>query len=189
MTGDAAAGRSAIRYALRPATSADLSQLAAVESAADRVFDPVVDTSLWGEPPSGEARTAEPGFLLVAGDAVVAGDPVVGFAHVLLLDGDDDGPGGARAHLEQLAVHPDHGRRGIGSALVEEVCAQVRDRGFDRVTLRTFADIPWNGRFYARLGFVELVPDPAWMAPMLQAEARIGLPQAGRRVAMVRHLG
>ena len=100
-----------------------------------------------------------------------------------------DGPGGAHAHLEQLAVHPDHGRRGIGTALVEAVCAEAAARGFDRVTLRTFADIAWNGPFYARLGFTELVPDPAWMAPMLQAEARIGLPQAGRRVAMVRHLG
>jgi GNAT superfamily N-acetyltransferase len=187
VTQGAGAAHGARRYAVRPASAADLPQLAAVESAADRVFDPVVDTSRWGTPPSGEARAEEPGFLLVAGD------PVVGFAHVPLLDRDGDGggegAGGAHAHLEQLAVHPDHGRRGIGSALVEEVCAQVKDRGLDRVTLRTFADIPWNGPFYARLGFAELVPDPAWMAPMLQAEARIGLPQAGRRVAMVRQLG
>lgn len=179
MTGDA--GHRASRCAVRPATATDLPQLAAVESAADRLFDPVVDTSLWGEPPSGAARAAEPGFLLVAGD------PVVGFAHVLVLAG--DAPHGVRAHLEQLAVHPDHGRRGIGTALVEAVCAEAAARGFDRVTLRTFADIAWNGPFYARLGFTELVPDPAWMAPMLDAEERIGLPQSGRRVAMVRHLG
>jgi GNAT superfamily N-acetyltransferase len=106
---------------------------------------------------------------------------------VLVLAG--DAPHGVRAHLEQLAVHPDHGRRGIGTALVEAVCAEAAARGFDRVTLRTFADIAWNGPFYARLGFTELVPDPAWMAPMLDAEERIGLPQSGRRVAMVRHLG
>lgn len=119
MTGDAGAGHAG-RYAVRPATAADLPQLAAVESAADRVFDPVVDTSLWGAPPSGEARAVERGFLLVAGD------PVVGFAHVLLLDGsgdgEGDGPGGAHAHLEQLAVRPDHARRGIGTALVDSVC-------------------------------------------------------------------
>lgn len=181
MSQDDGAGHGASRYAVRPATADDLPHLGAVESAADRLFDPVVDTSLWGEPPSGQARAAEPGFLLAAGD------PVVGFAHVLLLPG--EGPDEVHAHLEQLAVHPEHGRRGIGTALVEAACAEVAARGFDRVTLRTFADIAWNGPFYARLGFTELVPDPDWMAPMLDAEERIGLPQAGRRVAMVRHLG
>jgi hypothetical protein len=48
-------------------------------------------------------------------------------------------------------------------------------------------DVPWNGPFYARLGFAK-IPDPDWMAPLLAAEARIGLPQAGRRVAMQRLL-
>lgn len=158
---------------VRPATPSDLALLQAIEAAADRMFDEVVDTSGWGEPDTGEDRAAEPGFLLVVGE------PVVGFAHVLDL--------GGHLHLEQLAVDPPHGRRGLGSALVEEVCRVAASRGHDRVTLRTFADVPWNAPFYARLGFVE-IPDPDWMAPLLAAEARIGLPASGRRVAMQRLL-
>lgn len=158
---------------VRPAVAADLSLLQGIEAAADRMFDEVVDTTRWGDPDSGEDRAAEPGFLLVVGE------PVVGFAHVLDLDG--------RAHLEQLAVLPRQVRRGLGTALVEGVCREAASRGYDRVTLRTFADVPWNGPFYARLGFAE-IPDPDWMAPLLAAEARIGLPQAGRRVAMQRLL-
>jgi GNAT superfamily N-acetyltransferase len=158
---------------VRVATEADLPLIAAIEAAADRMFDAVVDTSGWGEPDSGEERAAEPGFLLVVGE------PVVGFAHVLDLDG--------RAHLEQLAVLPGHTRQGLGTALVEAACREAAARGHDQVTLRTYADVPWNGPFYARLGFVE-IPDQDWMAPMLATEARIGLPRSGRRIAMARRL-
>ena len=52
--------------------------------------------------------------------------------------------------------------------------------------LRTFADVPWNAPFYARLGFVRDPGPRHWMAPLLAAEARIGLPGSGRRVAMQR---
>src|SRR5689334_19870467 len=49
----------------------------------------------------------------------VLGDEPVGFAHVLLL------PSGA-PHLEEMDVHPSHGRRGLGRALVTAVLAWTR---------------------------------------------------------------
>ena len=35
------------------------------------------------------------------------------------------------------------------------------DLGYDRLSLTTYRDLPWNGPFYARLGFVEAAhPEP-----------------------------
>ncbi|MER8099010.1 GNAT family N-acetyltransferase [Kitasatospora sp. NPDC094016] len=53
-------------------------------------------------------------------------------------------------HIEQVSVHPDHARRGIGRALIEHLAA-----GTDApaLTLTTFADVPWNAPYYARCGF------------------------------------
>ncbi|MEO7268243.1 MAG: GNAT family N-acetyltransferase [Knoellia sp.] len=157
---------------VRPATAADLARLAAVEALGDALFETVFGELDWPPPDSGEDRAAEPGFLLVVGE------PVVGFAHVLEL--------GGGWHLEQIAVHPAHGRRGLGSALLDGVCREVASRGGRAVTLRTFADVPWNGPFYARNGFVELEVEPEWMAPLRQTEEGIGLMRLGRRIAMVR---
>lgn len=78
---------------------------------------------------------------------------VVGLAATITLDG--------ATHLEQLAVDPEHGRRGIGGALLERVCADAAAHGHDRVTLTTFRDLPWNGPWYERRGFVTL-PRAAW---------------------------
>lgn len=149
-----------------------------------------MDISAWGSAPTGASRAAEPGFLLVAAETCdrgaaerghAAGDErLVGFAHVLDLDG--------HAHLEQIAVLPERTRRGIGPQLLARSCRQAVERGFDRLTLRTFADVPWNAPFYARHGFEVLAPEPSWMAPLRDAEERIGLPGQGTRVAMVRHL-
>ena len=157
---------------VRPATAADLPGLAAVEASGDRLFDTVFEGVDWPPPDSGEARAARAGFLLVVGD------PAVGFAHVL------SRPEGW--HLEQLVVDPAYGRRGLGSALLDAVCREVASRGGDRVTLRTYADVPWNAPFYRRHGFALLTPEPDWMTPMREAEERMGLMRFGRRVAMAK---
>ena len=77
---------------------------------------------------------------------------LVGFALADEIDGN--------LHLDELAVDPGFARQGLGSALVETVCAEAKVRGCPWVTLRTFADIPWNGPFYLKLGFREC-PDSA----------------------------
>ena len=65
---------------------------------------------------------------------------------------------GGHVHLDQLSVRPEHGGRGLGTALVEVVVAWALDRGATFVTLTTFRDVAWNGPWYERRGFVE---DPA----------------------------
>lgn len=159
---------------IRPAEDRDLDLLAGLEDASDSTFASIFDVSKWGESAPGRERAAEPGFILVSGD------PPVGFAHVLDLAG--------HAYLEQVSVHPDHGRQGIGGALVEAVCREAAARGHTEISLRTFADVPWNGPFYARHGFAELAVEPDWMTPLREAEEAFGLGRHGRRVAMSRRL-
>jgi len=83
---------------------------------------------------------------------------------VLVATGPDGGPVGFAAaapidaffHLAELSVDPNHGRIGIGQALVEAIAGLADRRGLAGVTLTTFRDVPFNAPFYARLGFVEM---------------------------------
>lgn len=95
---------------------------------------------------------------------------------------------GDRAHLEELDVHPEHGRRGIGAALVRRVCAWARGQQLSWVTLTTFREIPWNAPFYRRLGFEEL-PRSQWDARLRERvaeEAEAGLDPDARLVMRLR---
>ena len=111
----------------------------------------------------------------------LADDAPVGFAHVVM-------HGKTVAHLEEVDVHPDHGRRGLGRRLVQTVCAWATSHGLDAVTLTTFRDVPWNMPFYARLGFQPLGSDSvgAELRAVIDDEARRGLDPA-RRVVMRYH--
>ena len=91
---------------------------------------------------------------------------------------------GAEAHLEQLSVLPEHGRRGHGRALVDSAKREARTRGYGRLTLRTFAEIPWNAPFYAGCGFVETRPATVHERELQRAEEQRGLERLGRRVQM-----
>jgi GNAT superfamily N-acetyltransferase len=81
----------------------------------------------------------------------------VGFALVELF--------GEAAHLEELDVQPQCGRRGVGTALVRAVCEWAAAQGIPAVTLCTFRDVPWNAPFYARLGF-KILPPEEWSPPL-----------------------
>ena len=85
-------------------------------------------------------------------------------------------------HLHELDVQPDHARQGLGRRLIAIVADWARARGATALTLTTFDDVPWNGPYYARLGFRTL--DLATLSPGLQAvrqsEAEAGLPMAHR---------
>ncbi|MEO1189813.1 MAG: GNAT family N-acetyltransferase [Pseudomonadota bacterium] len=59
-------------------------------------------------------------------------------------------------YLDQVSVHPDHGQKGIGRALVVRVLAEAENRKLPHVSLSTFRDLAWNGPFYESLGFKEI---------------------------------
>jgi GNAT superfamily N-acetyltransferase len=134
-------------YAIRPGEDRDVPALPAVERAAAAAFAP------WGlDALFASATTPEPvlreavleGRLRVAD---LAGAPV-GFALLSRVDW--------HAHLDELDVHPAHGRRGLGRALVLASLAWAQQAGMARLTLATMRDVPFNAPWYARLGFREL---------------------------------
>jgi GNAT superfamily N-acetyltransferase len=132
-------------YAIRFANPEEVTQLAAIEDAAAEIFrhTAVAGAYLDDVQPIETNRDAQQQEMLWV--AVAADGRIVGFALARLIDGEP--------HLEEIDVHPDHGRRGIGAALVRTVIEWARGRSAGGVTLSTFRDIPWNGPFYASFGF------------------------------------
>jgi GNAT superfamily N-acetyltransferase len=164
-------------YVVRPARPEDLPALAAVERAAQAMFAHVGMPELADAPVLSLAeveRYAAEGLVAVAEHVR---DGVVGFVVVR--------PLGGAAHVQELDVHPDHGRQGLGRALLDRALDWARASGYRDTTLSTFRDVPWNAPFYARVGYRELVPEDA--SPELRAlrehEAADQLP-IDRRVLM-----
>jgi GNAT superfamily N-acetyltransferase len=93
------------------------------------------------------------------------------------------------AHIEQVSVDPAYARRRIGQQLIEAAAEWAVRHGLHELTLTTFADVPWNAPYYARLGFSRL-PDealPPELAAIRDAERARGLDR-WPRVAMARAL-
>ena len=149
---------------IRPMRPEDEPRVVEVSLAADTVF---ADAGVVLPPDDPREVLAHAERVLVA--CGPRGGPVVGLAATVTVG---EGP-----HLEQLAVHPAHGRRGAGSALLEAVCAEAAASGHTRLTLTTFRDLPWNGPWYAARGF-SVLPRAAW-GPALEgvwnAEERAGI--------------
>jgi GNAT superfamily N-acetyltransferase len=162
-------------YEILPARREHARQLPDVERAAATLFAPE-DLS----PEQREQITPECDFEAAAREgrlwvALTDEGNAVGFALATELDGD--------AHLLELDVHPAHGRKGIGAALVRRVVAWARARRLPAVTLTTFRHLPWNAPFYRRLGFRILSAHehtPALKAVLVDQKGR-GL---AKRVAM-----
>jgi len=165
-------------YTITLARPKDLPLLPAIELSAARLLAGHAPETVLTETTShAELQAAESrGHLWVALD----GDRPVGFAHVEVIEP-------SAAHLEEIDVHPDHGRRGLGRKLVMAVCEWAAAAGYRSVTLTTFRDVPWNMPFYASLGF-EIIPSgelSVALGSIVRDETLRGLDPA-RRVVMRR---
>ena len=89
-------------------------------------------------------------------------------------------------HVWEVDVLPALQGNGIGAGLLRACQIDARNSGFRALTLTTFRDLPWNGPFYERLGFVEIEDLAAHprLAKELEMEAANGLPRE-RRCAMI----
>lgn len=165
---------------VRTARASDLRHLAAIEDSGGpqfaEHFGDAIEPVLLAPAVSGLDRVARPGFVLVA--HVDDQAPPVGFVHVLEIDG--------HAHLEQLSVRPEHQGQGIGTALVRAATAEAGRLGFDRISLCTYRDVPWNGPFYARLGFREVTELAAYQEELRRHERLLRLDVNGVRCVMER---
>jgi GNAT superfamily N-acetyltransferase len=168
-----------VEYRVTVARFEDAALLPAIELAAARLLVGYAPESILGETIDQETHeiAQRRGHLWVA----LADNSPVGFAHVQLIE-----PGAA--HLDELDVHPNHGRRGLGTRLVAAVCEWATSERLERVTLTPTRDVPWNMPFYARLGF-EVSP-PEALTPALRVkvheEERRGL-DSKVRVVMQKH--
>ena len=166
-------------YHIRLARDEDLSALPEIEKQANALF---ADYGLAEQlsdiltPIESLREGANADRLWVAADEA---DRPVGFALASVV--------GDNAHLDELDVHPAHGRRGLGAVLVAAVCDWASASGYRAITLTTLRHIPWNAPWYQRLGFRVLEENELSQAlrDLLQEEIQRGLP-ADQRVVMQR---
>ena len=165
-------------YEITPARPGEAAALLEIEKRAGSLFPPedLPQTGL-DEQQTRDVldRGCREGRVWVARE--LSSDAPVGFALASFVDG--------AAHLAELDVLPERGRRGLGRVLVEHVVAWARSQGSPSLSLTTFRHLPWNAPFYVRLGFREL--GDADLGPqlraVLQAEIDAGF-DASKRVAM-----
>ncbi|MFI8519542.1 GNAT family N-acetyltransferase [Streptomyces sp. NPDC085481] len=168
---------------IRAAAAAELPLLQDIERAAGEAFRPLG---------MGDIADDEPLPLDVlegyrrAGRAWVAVDGADHPVAYLLADTVD-----GAAHIEQVSVHPDAARRGVGRELIDHLAAAAREQGLTALTLTTFTEVPWNAPYYTRLGFRPLAEsDPGLtegLREISRAEATHGL-AAWPRVCMRREV-
>lgn len=73
------------------------------------------------------------------------------------------GDGGWYFHVVDMAVLPDHQRRGLGDAILGWLVARIRSDAPAGAWITLLADSPGR-RLYERHGFVETAPDSIGMA-------------------------
>lgn len=168
------------KYTITAARQQDVTELAAIELAAARLLVGFAPESVLNETTSLTVleRAQREERLWVALDD----DVPVGFAHLEVIEPD-------AIHLEEIDVHPSHGRRGLGTKLICRVCDWASSKGYRAVTLTTFRDVPWNLPFYSRLGFSVVPPErlSVSLGAIVVAETCRGL-DPSRRVVMKRRL-
>ncbi|MFD6858843.1 GNAT family N-acetyltransferase [Rhodococcus sp. NPDC060090] len=166
---------------IRRATEHELPALQDIERAAGQPFADIgMSLVADDEPPTiAELRT----YLDAARCWVYVDEKNYPIGYLVAIDVDDG------LHIEQVSVHPDAARRGVGRALIDHAAAGARDRGCAALTLTTFRDVPWNAPYYERLGFENV--DDTRVTPELGAiladERARGIGQ-WPRIAMVRAL-
>jgi ribosomal protein S18 acetylase RimI-like enzyme len=130
-----------LRYRVRPAGIGDAAAVLELWRVADAV------PSATDDPPALELLlTRAPEGLLVAetDDGAIIGSVVAVFD-------------GWRANLYRLAVHPEHRRRGVATALVEDAERRCRDAGCRRISALVVQDHADAVACWAALGYE---PDP-----------------------------
>jgi len=166
-------------YRIRPARDADLPLLAAIERAASELFRQTDYPQFAGTDGAVRSLPHHPEYRVWV--AVDGEDAPVGFLITRPLT--------HSLHLQEIDVHPDHSRRGLGRRLIEAAADDARTQGYPALTLTTFRSILWNAPYYARLGFRRLNPDalPPDLLAIRQREAEYGL-SLGDRICMQRDL-
>ena len=164
-------------YSIQPAALEHLKAIPAIEVAAVSTFaeaDIPLEIRYRVTDPDVLEDARGGGRLWIALDR---NDRVIGFAMLEVM--------GGLAHLDEIDVHPDHTRQGIGSGLLRKTIDWARGEKHPAMTLVTFRHLPWNAPFYEKFGFREIDRDAmsADLSELLQDEADTGL-NMENRIAM-----
>jgi ribosomal protein S18 acetylase RimI-like enzyme len=166
---------------IRPARLDDVPALIEIERAASEMFRSLSLDFVADDDPGSPEELAP----YVHGErAFVATDATdLPIAYIIL-----DAVDGA-AHIEQVSVHPEHARQGIGRELIDRAAAWACANGLRSLTLTTYVDVPWNAPYYRRLGFRHLSPreETAGLRMIKRGERAAGL-EVWPRTSMVRSL-
>jgi GNAT superfamily N-acetyltransferase len=158
---------------VRLATVEDISAMQEIERAAGRLFAGIGMADVAAHPPPARSILTE----YVGGGRAWIGETAGEVAGYALAD-EIDGCG----HLEQISVDPKYGRQGLGRLLIRTVMEWATSRGLPAVTLLTFRDVPWNGPYYASLGFRPLTHEETTpgLARLRRHEDELGLDRSAR---------
>ncbi|WP_087502149.1 GNAT family N-acetyltransferase [Pseudomonas sp. SID14000] len=131
---------------IRPTLEHDIQWLPDVERSAAQAFTawPALAWLAQGDVMNRETHQA----FVDAGGSWVAEAPdgrILGFACARFED--------QALHLHEVSVRREAQGQGVGRRLLQRVADAARQAGARELTLTTFADVPWNAPFYARLGF------------------------------------
>jgi len=126
----------------------DFSYLAKVEQSAARKF-----TEYFGNDTSDIGRTLGSEILINAHQnkslwIAAEKEDIVGFLAATTIDN--------ALHIQEVSVAFEHQGKSIGRALLEAVTLETKNRQYPYVSLTTDRTIPWNKKFYERVGFKEI---------------------------------
>jgi GNAT superfamily N-acetyltransferase len=165
------------KYSIEAAAVEHLRAIPAIEQAAASLFsedDLPVELRLLVTEHAALHKAQRAGRLWVA---LSQNRQPVGFALTDIVDG--------HAHLDEMDVHPEHTRRGLGTKLLQTVIAKAREQNHVALSLVTFRHLPWNAPFYEKFGFTRLAAADLGpeMKSLLAEERAAGL-NSDDRIAM-----
>lgn len=162
------------QISIRLALEEDIPRINTIEKSAAQLFRTVNLAWIADSPPLDPATLRSMIAQQNVWVAVTSDDTAVGFIAVQDLDG--------MLYIAEMDVHEDWQRRGIARMMLEEVEGRARERGYEYVSLTTYRDVEFNGRFYAKMGFEEVDVDIAGEGHQreLEEQARCGHDRAKR---------
>lgn len=153
-------------FSIRPARLSDIRLLGEVERSAAQIFrsanlhsladGPTVDTEFL-------AAMARSQHLWLA---VNRNDEPIGFVGGENIE--------SNFHLVEISVAQPYQGRGVGKILMGQMIEEVRRMGYKAITLTTYRNLPWNGPWYARMGFNEVrivdMPPEYWKVWQIETQ-------------------
>ncbi|KXS95801.1 hypothetical protein AC578_6254 [Pseudocercospora eumusae] len=146
-------------YKIRPGTLSDAGALDRIHHNAKAKFKSIPQLADIGE---GSTKLFEPGVVaewLQKGRVWLAeenssGEPV-GFIAAFPMD--------SIITIREVSVNLEHNGKGVGSLLLNAALGWARGQAMAsgtaaRVSLFTYPDVPWNGKWYEKRGFREVLP-------------------------------